>query len=441
MHCPHAIYEDAEDITCPMAREIKDTGWSQIKNWCVEGPCRFCDKLCHYNNDDDDRSKYRSGFLIWPMGHQGTIWDVQALERRDLPPQMPLYNLPEDVVQLILRFMLVAQEPITNPHLQNKIWYERLPSSQSGGPVRVAERGVVKYTWSKYLRPAMLATCDRYYRMGVVMLYQYNTFHFTRLVSQANNLWADRCTLGPSAMAGDNPLNDFLAFKHRLFISSNKTLVSQRSRQFKIVIIHDSDNDNDFYAKRGIDLIITIDEEEPEITDHLRFEQKLISRSWSSTDEGQKWGNPAETAERKSWAKNWSLSNQMKIARGMHVEHILVRGTDALGGGNLRFNHLSGRTAKLDSINISGRYLPTSKVAKGLIDHLAICYNLGFLINHPVVSFTGKLNQRQLMNDGSFVEDEKLDQWLAENFRRESQIRDTEEQQVAEFTDQLPYFI
>ena len=128
------------------------------------------------------------------MGDQGSIWTAAAPPFSHDPHQLPLHKLPEGVVQLILRFMLVAEEPITNPHLQNVACYEWRQSPESHVSYHLTEMNVVKYTWSTFLRPAILATCKQFYRLGVRMLYQYNTFRFTGLVSQAQTSWATRCT-------------------------------------------------------------------------------------------------------------------------------------------------------------------------------------------------------------------------------------------------------
>ena len=42
MHCPSDIREHSRAITCPMAREIKETGWSATTKFCV-GRCLLCD--------------------------------------------------------------------------------------------------------------------------------------------------------------------------------------------------------------------------------------------------------------------------------------------------------------------------------------------------------------------------------------------------------------
>ena len=300
------------------------------------------------------------------MGYQGSIWEATPLPFSHYPPQLSLHMLPEDVVQLILRFMLVAEEPITNPHLQNVACYKLRQSPESQASYHLEGTDVVKYTWSKFLRPAILATCKQYYRLGVRMLYQYNTFRFTRLVSQVNNSLATRCARDGSVRPGDKDyLNEFLSSKHQIVTPYGIALVVERSRLFKKVIIHDSDNDNDPYAKRGLgklkvrsfpadrymtifdiisrftrwgssllDLTINIDEDEPGVADHIRFEQNFV-RSRTSASKRRQWQAYMKQQEGKSWTKYWSLLTEKVPTKRVRIQYVLVRGTDALADGHL----------------------------------------------------------------------------------------------------------
>lgn len=95
-------------------------------------------------------------------------------------------RLPLDLKYYMLRFMLVSGEPITNPFLQNV----------------AATNGTIKYSWSKFMRPNLIATNKEYYKIGMKMLYKYNTFRFTRLVTKAPEKWANwfMTTIGDSTI-------------------------------------------------------------------------------------------------------------------------------------------------------------------------------------------------------------------------------------------------
>ncbi|KAH9214291.1 hypothetical protein DL95DRAFT_504207 [Leptodontidium sp. 2 PMI_412] len=411
MFCQYDIFDDLEDILCPLGREIKESGWCQIKNLCAKNECQICDQLYYWNDDGDQE------------GHE------------------------------------VADEPITNPHVQNQKWSQKDPNTHE-----YTERGVIKYKWSRYLRPAILATNKTHHSLGIKMLYQYNTFRFTRLVAQANNDWAEFCIRSKKNPKLDSYLlEDFLKTKVRLFDTpgaSRPTRV-RRSLLIKKLLVEDSDLDSDHYAKRGIsklpprvcptdkqryvfyivnkfiklggklrDLTITMDDEEPGLVDQLIFEEAVMYHSEQSEE---RWQNFVEKSRHKVWSKNWSFVEQKVQPNTVAVDYVNVRGTDATSGGDLKFRYFEGRSRKINGIHVSGNYVPTSKVAKCLLKYFKTCCKIGLLQQLPIVSFTGKFTQRQLKDDGTWVSDDNLDDWLAERARQALEMTgmDGEEEDVS----------
>ncbi|KAL5331987.1 hypothetical protein ACEPPN_001530 [Leptodophora sp. 'Broadleaf-Isolate-01'] len=458
MFCQYDIFDDLEDILCPLGREIKETGWCQIKNLCAKNECQICDQL-YYWNDDGEQEGHEVGFLIWTRTHQGSISDVKSMKHSDSPPQVPIEALPTDLIQYLIRFMLVADEPITNPHVQNQKWSQKDPNTHE-----YTERGVIKYKWSRYLRPAILATNKTYHSLGIKMLYQYNTFRFTRLVAQANNDWAEFCIRSKKNPKLDSYLlEDFLKTKVRLFDTpgaSRPTRV-RRSLLIKKLLVEDSDLDSDHYAKRGIsklpprvcptdkqryvfyivnkfiklggklrDLTITMDDEEPGLVDQLIFEEAVMYHSEQSEE---RWQNFVEKSRHKVWSKNWSFVEQKVQPNTVAVDYVNVRGTDATSGGDLKFRYFEGRSRKINGIHVSGNYVPTSKVAKCLLKYFKTCCKIGLVQHLSIVSFTGKFTQRRLKDDGTWVSDDNLDDWLAERARQALEMTgmDGEEEDVS----------
>ncbi|KAH7317873.1 hypothetical protein BKA65DRAFT_483338 [Rhexocercosporidium sp. MPI-PUGE-AT-0058] len=466
MFCQSDIFEDAEDILCPLAREIKETGWRQIKKLCIENDCQFCDQL-RPPSDDSEQERHEDGFLIWPRRYQGSIYDVKSVYRSDSPPQFPLEKLPADLIQYLIRYFLVADEPITNPQLQNKKWHQKDP-----GTAAYTEGGVVRYKWSKYMRPAILATNKTYHLMGSRMLYRYNTFRFTRLVAQANNQWADFCTrTGERSRTEVVPLDEFLKTKVSLFDASGLYPTTRVSRSFwiKNVIIEDSDLDSDHYAKRGIsklksrvcspdkyryvfyiinkfirfggkisDLTITIDEEEPGVLEQLNFEEALVSQSQISEEESEQWESFIENVKDKVWTKNWIFTHEKVPAKRVSIDHIHIRGTDALNGGDLKFRYFEGRSIKMDGTHVSGSYAPTNKVAKSIVKYFNSFYDTTLLRRWPIISFTGRFHQRRLKEDGSWVPDDELDGWLAKEAQQAFESTDPDEEAGEDIAQEVP---
>lgn len=114
-------------------------------------------------------------------------------------------QLPAEVVDLMLDFMLVSTEPITNPWTQKmrtlKTDYGNIDESEdfnhSNGMITTTfnpyptithspsyRHVTIEYSWSRYMRPALLATCKEYHRRGINLLYGLNTFKFTHLMGQ-----------------------------------------------------------------------------------------------------------------------------------------------------------------------------------------------------------------------------------------------------------------
>ncbi|KAG4430122.1 hypothetical protein IFR05_014393 [Cadophora sp. M221] len=312
------------------------------------------------------------------------------------------------------------------------------------------------------------------------MLYQYNTFRVTRLVAQANNDWADFCT-GPPKKGSDpdmNLLDDFLKSKVRLFRTpgASRTTRVGRSCMIKKLIIEDSDLDSDYYSKRGIakfpplmcpidkqrfvfyiinkffrfggklrELTITMDEEEPGILGQLTFEGEVVSlieRAAEGSDDKEavreRWANfMASSRQTEVWTKNWHFKDEEVMAMTAAVEYVIVRGTGA-SGGDLKFRYFRGRTTRRDrGIHVSGNYAPTSKVAKCLLKYFKTCREKGLLRYFPVLSFTGKFDQRRLRDDGTWVSDDNLDDWLAKRAQPALEITDEDGKEG----DGLPYYL
>ncbi|KAK0111667.1 hypothetical protein ONS95_002012 [Cadophora gregata] len=239
--------------------------------------------------------------------------------------------------------------------------------------------------------------CKWFFSVGFTILYRYNTFRSTGVVSRADCRWADECTLGP--YSGDSSLlGRFLCFKH--LISDLDARIVSRSSLLKKVMIQYSDSNSDFYVKGGIgkllpptdnldgvhyfenvfialvavgvklrDLTIAIDEQEPGVIDIIRFMQKFILVCQSTGEERRKWLSSFRTQLRETWAKCWRFSPTRIPAKDAEVEHILVQRAEVVGEGDLIFKD---PTAEAHGDHISGGYLPTSNVAKGLIDYFEI---------------------------------------------------------------------
>jgi len=86
-----------------------------------------------------------------------------------------------------------------------------------------------------------------------------------------------------------------------------------------------------------------------------------------------------EQQERKAWTENWSFSTKKVPTRRVCIEHVLVRGTDALVEGYPDFSDSIGRSAKLEKVHVSGNYTPSSKVAKYLTNYFSESYKIGLL--------------------------------------------------------------
>ncbi|CZR63860.1 uncharacterized protein PAC_13757 [Phialocephala subalpina] len=133
-----------------------------------------------------------------------TLWVEPADKGYDTrqifaPPSFPRFEhafgkwqeLLEEAVDLMLEFMLVSAEPITNPWIQKMRTMmtehesEDTFSSNSGGTTTFLsgaqtplynKRVVIEYSWSKYLRPALLATCKEYHRKGTNLFDAFSEF-------------------------------------------------------------------------------------------------------------------------------------------------------------------------------------------------------------------------------------------------------------------------
>ncbi|KAL2065295.1 hypothetical protein VTL71DRAFT_2964 [Oculimacula yallundae] len=506
MHCQWDIYEAVDEISCPKGREIKETGWCWLRDFCTDTSCQFCDGLRDHFKGIDEDGKPREVYLIWSRGYQSTIYDIKSMQVSDHLPQFPIEDLPRDLWHYILKFMLVSDETITNPYLQHQKWYKTDPEADEE-----TEGGIINYSWSKYLRPSILATNKFYHFMGTKFLYRYNTFRFTRLVAQTGHLWADFCTRSKKHKAVDL-IDKFLEFEHCLMdtpgedtpeedsleedtseegtsredspkedrseggtpregtpeedTSEEDTLTLRedtpqdqatqseveqptkvsRSYLLRKVVVEDSDLDSDYYAKRGIskmkplvcskdryrylfyifnkfvrfggdlsDLTITIDEEEPGVLDQIDFEEHLISPKQSSQqqEEREAWKNTFLMKSRKAVTTKWKFITTSERAKPLTIKHIYIRGTDAVAGGILSFEHPQSWRETLGGIRVSGNYFATSRVARSMLRYFEGRHVAGWLKNSPIVSFSGKFSQRRLKSDGTFVPDDELEAWTA----------------------------
>ncbi|OWP00199.1 hypothetical protein B2J93_5769 [Marssonina coronariae] len=427
MFDPDRIYEDLEDIACPIARPIKVQGWTEIRERCVQ-ECHFC-RLLEYHHVDEERGNLRHGFLIWPTKKEGSIFDVAGPKYRNNHPPFNIEDMPWDLQQYILRFMLVAIEPVTNPFLP------RGEQEFSGG-----EKIQIKHRWSKYMRPGILATNKNFYQRGMDMLYGYNIFCFTRLVEDlpVKGLWT--CQLcGPSDTRA-KALDKFLSFHHQRILSPEKKKVN-RSSLIRNLLLTDSDLDCDRYHRQGIaricqvepcvdklrfvfwyisklarygaklhNLIITVDEEEPMTTQTLAYESGRITLHTADEAGVMKWKEAEKLQE--SLTQTWVTKRERPkwTDVGMVIASIQVRGTDVFAGGVMKFavrNEWSKET-------LQSHCLPTNRVAKGVMEYFESTYRIGHLKNRPIISFSGRFDQRRLREDGTLVPVEKVDEWLKE---------------------------
>ncbi|PBP18140.1 hypothetical protein BUE80_DR011123 [Diplocarpon rosae] len=423
----HWIYEGMEDIPCPIARQIKATGWGKIREWC--GPeCHFC-CLLEYNHLDEEAGNLRHGFLIWPPAREGSILDVAEPKYRSSCPPFQIERLPRDLLQYLLRFMLVAVEPITNPFLARG--EQNLPAG---------ETFQVRHTWSRYMRPGLLATNKHFYKCGMNMLYGYNTFRFTRLVEDlpVKGIWT--CQLSGSLEGKGNAFDRFLSFQHQRILSPEKKNVN-RSSLIRNIILTDSDLDCDEYYRKGIarlcpgqpcvdklryifwyiaklarygvqlhNLIITVDEEEPMTAQTIAYESGRIMLHKADEATVTKWqkADKIQKSLTDTWITTWEHRKWKDV--GMEIASIQVRGTDIFAGGGVRF----AVTDEWSTKTLESHCLPTSRVAKGLVEYFQSNHRIRLLRNHPIISFSGRFTQRRLREDGTLVPVNKVDEWLQE---------------------------
>ncbi|CZT08032.1 uncharacterized protein RAG0_13267 [Rhynchosporium agropyri] len=492
MHRQTDIQERIQDIKCPKGREIKETGWCRLKDLCG-GECRLCDQLIA--STPILPRNYPDIYAEWRKKCQGSIYDLGRLTFSTLeeaqPDRFPIEDLPTDLWIQVLRVMLVSEEPITNPHLQNEntLDHAELLNAESG-PTN--EGVIVKYNCFKYLRPNLMATSKRYWSTGMQMLYGQNTFRFTRLIHQAGRMWLH---LTPHhSYHNPNALDRFLTFKHCPIYTPeqllNPTAHVNRSFLLQKVIIEGSDLDNDFYAKRGVsqimprtptvrkyaylfhlmkrfmmfggnltDLTITIDEEEPEVLEQIAQEEYLQSRPpkepgvvMTTRDKYgiiyKEQGNVLETTDKHGARKVWNISSSyFPAALRLSVDYIHVRGTSVVAGGDVRFlcpgsNLMSSKGIP---VRVTGSYAPTSRVARALVSCIAGYKANSWLWGDPTVSFTGRFNQRRLRDDGTYVSDDKLEAWVAKNAQEALEQAEAEEvegateQDVADMLNLWPF--
>ncbi|KAK2629525.1 hypothetical protein QTJ16_000345 [Diplocarpon rosae] len=421
------IYEGMEDIPCPVARQVKAKGWGKIQEWC--GPeCHFC-CLLESNHLDEESGNLRHGFLIWPATREGSILDVAEAKYRSSCPPFNIESLPRDLQQYLLRFMLVAVEPITNPFI-----------SRGKQKIPAGETIQVRHTWSKYMRPGLLATNKRFYRCGMSMLYGYNTFRFTRLVEDlpVKGIWT--CQLSGPLEAKADAFDRFLSFQHQRILSPEKRNVN-RSLLLRNIILTDSDLDCDEYSRKGIarlcsvkpcvdklryvfwyisklarygvhlhNLIITVDEEEPMTAQTIAYESGRIMLHKADEATVTKWkkADKLQKSLTDTWTTTWEQRRWKDV--GMEIASIQVRGTDIFAGGGVRFAVADEWSTK----TLESHCLPTSRVAKGLVEYFQSNHRIRQLRNHPIISFSGRFTERRLREDGTVVAVDKVDEWLQE---------------------------
>ncbi|KAJ5040570.1 uncharacterized protein L3040_006222 [Drepanopeziza brunnea f. sp. 'multigermtubi'] len=324
----------------------------------------------------------------------------------DCPP-IDINELPLDLKHLLLRFMLVSEEPITNPFLQDTD----------------TSYGRIKYGWSKYMRPNILATNKEFYEIGMKMLYGYNTFRFTRLVAQAPpEYWR----------GGMESVGRFLEREHRLMLDPGKKTI-RRSQLIKNFIISDSDLERDEHAKRGIarkpradpagdqtrymlwylwklvrygcdlhNLTITADADSPATLATLEHEAGRVGYHQLSGDGQSRWVK-SEAARARNHA-HWTAFRKHWTDEGLRVAHVHVRGADAFAGGRMAF---APEMREAATGIWSAKPLPTSSVAMAVTGFFEHMFTAGFVLNRPIISFSGRFTQRW---PGDEAEDEAEDE-------------------------------
>lgn len=313
-------------------------------------------------------------------------------------------DLPGEIVDLMLEFMLVSEEPITNPWAQRmrttKTEYRNEDESGDATGSNVSatnnqssisqnksyKKVVVQYSWSKYLRPALLATCKEYHKKGTNLLYGLNTFQFTRLMGQlGQDDWS--IFVGGKTVKNTDAFSEFLCFKHKSLLSlyPEMTHSPMRLHLIRKLFLEDSDvegtskfnlgsklqgtqyreylNDKlswQFYMVNRLEawgaclnqLVLTFDDQdEPVVSQHLRFETEVRkmrripfeSQTRHLTPDGcfarrerqemfysprwnivEPWGAP-DTIVDNSWTRRWVV-----------VDRLIVRGASQLNQNALR---------------------------------------------------------------------------------------------------------
>lgn len=273
------------------------------------------------------------------------------------------------------------------------------------------------------------------------MLYGYNRFRITRLVAQSGNQWGSFCILRNDSNHDQDHLNDWLSAKHRVLIGQERHIV-RRSTLIRNLIIEDSDVDSDFYAKRGIarlvakespvdkhrlmlwilgkmarrggtirNLTVTVDEGDPGVAALAEVEQDSC---WY-LDQAKQLEWVVKTCNDLSplLDRKWTIATRKQFCSKLNVENIHIRGTDIFGEGMTDFD--------------VGRHkcVPTGQVAKA-VQRLLFGLSRGVLFhNEPNVSFLGRFVQRRLKDDGSWVSDEELEEWM-EGSKAKEVLRDTD---------------